>query len=196
MKKRKGRKYKGYDSGLPKCLNIEYFVEEIKLSQRESSFYSYSRVFPLILNYWRTAIDGNFLNRLQTINWQAILQRLIISDESRQFSLLENIVAIARYGLFLSLRQKYPYIKMIPNQEIDLVLHAHIADIYQFRLDSQNLFGTDLNHMTEVGKGGEAERQKWLQNFSYTHKIFEQNFGSGAMGSDVAACCEILLGFA
>ncbi|NJO30281.1 MAG: hypothetical protein HC874_24155 [Richelia sp. SL_2_1] len=177
MKKRKGRKYKGYDSGLPKCLNIEYFVEEIKLSQRESSFYSYSRVFPLILNYWRTAIDGNFLNRLQTINWQAILQRLIISDESRQFSLLENIVAIARYGLFLSLRQKYPYIKMIPNQEIDLVLHAHIADIYQFRLDSQNLFGTDLNHMTEVGKGGEAERQNGykisLILTKYSSKILE-----------------------
>ncbi|MEB3218993.1 MAG: hypothetical protein VKN72_22535 [Nostocales cyanobacterium 94392] len=204
MKKLEDRKYKaermqhtkGYDLDLPKCLKSEYFVREIKRSQKESSLYFDSGVFPLMLDYWQAVIDVNFLNRLKTINWQAIFQKLINSDESQQLSVLQNIVAIARYGLFLSLRQKYPYIKMIPNQEIDLVLHAHIADTYQFRLDSQNLFGTDLNHMTEVGKGGEVERQKWLQNFSYTHKIFEQNFGSGAMGSDVAACCEILLDFA
>lgn len=150
----------------------------------------------LMLNDRQINTDVDFFNRLKTINWQAIIQRLKNYRESQQFSFEQLIDAIARYGLFLYLIQKYPYIKMVPNQEIDMVLHAHIVDIYQFRLDCQNLFGTYLNHITEVGKGGEAERHRWLQNFSYTQKIFEQNLGIGAMGSHNPACCEILLDFA
>lgn len=150
----------------------------------------------LPLNYWQAVIDPTFFAQMKAIDWQAIFLRLINSGKSREFTLTQTINAIMQYGMFLSLIQKYPYMRMVPNQEIDAVLHAHIADAYQFEKDCKNLFNANLRHLTEVGIRGEVERQEWLFNFSHTHKLFKQNFGYGAMGSPIPACCEILLNFA
>ncbi|MBD2775242.1 hypothetical protein [Iningainema tapete] len=137
--------------------------------------------------------NQTFFAQLKVIDWQTIFLRLMSSDEGQKFTLMQAAIAIRRYGLFLFLLQKYPHLKMVPNQEIDAVLHAHIANAHQFQEDCQNLFNVCLKHVPEVGLGGEVEQQEWLLTFAHTQTLFEQNFGQGAMGSSVAACCEILL---
>ncbi|MBH8555380.1 hypothetical protein I8751_24145 [Nostocaceae cyanobacterium CENA357] len=108
-------------------------------------------------------------------------------------SVIQALLAIQQYRRLLFLIQKYPYIRMVPNQEIDTVLHAHIANIHQFEEDCQNLFSVYLQHVPNFGVTGEAERLEWQLAFAQTQKLFELNFGQGAMGNSPAACCEILL---
>ena len=146
----------------------------------------------LAVNYWQGIVDNTFCEQLKLIDWQTIFLRLMSSDEGQKLTFMEASLAIWRYGLFLSLIQKYPYVRMVPNQEIDTVLHVHIANAYQFQEDCQNLFNVCLEHISEVGLRGEVERQEWLLAFTRTQTLFEQNFGRGAMGNSVAACCEIL----
>lgn len=149
----------------------------------------------LPVNSWQSIVDQTFFEKLKVVDWQAIFLRLMSSNEDLKFTVRQASQAILRYGLFLSLIQKSPHLKMVPNQEIDAVLHAHTADTHQFKKDCQNLFSLCLTHVPEVGIRGEAERQEWLLTFARTHQLFEQNFGQGAMGSSVAACCEILFYF-
>ncbi|MBD2776442.1 hypothetical protein [Iningainema tapete] len=149
----------------------------------------------LPVNYWQLIVGKPFFEQLKVVDWQSIFLRLIRSEEGKKFTLTQNVLAIRRYGLFLFLLQKYPNLKMVPNQEIDAVLHAHMADSHQFQEDCQNLFSVCFTHVPEVGLRGEVERQEWLLAFAHTQTLLEQNFGQGAMGSSVAACCEILLNF-
>ncbi|MDF5721411.1 MAG: hypothetical protein PUP91_13220 [Rhizonema sp. PD37] len=133
-----------------------------------------------------------FFQKLKVVDWQAIFLRLTSSHERHKFTLTQNVLVIRQYRLFLFLLHEYPSLKMVPNQDIDAVLHAHTADVSQFEKDCENLFGVFLQHIPEVGRK-EAERKEWLLTFARTQTLFEQNFGQGAMGSSVAACCEILL---
>lgn len=181
----------GYDLQPLECIKTNSYFTEIKRSQNESLMYF--SISDFVSNYWQTCVDMDFFDRLRTIDWQAIFYRTINSDESQHLTLIQIITAIAKYGLFLSLIHRYQYMKVVPTQELDLVLHAHMLDTYKFKIDCQTLFGTRLNHIAGVGRG-EAERQEWLKNFSYTCYLFEQNFGKGTMDNSIAACCEILLG--
>ncbi|MUG96963.1 hypothetical protein F7734_33350 [Scytonema sp. UIC 10036] len=149
----------------------------------------------LFITFWQDTIDRIFFEKLKSIDWQAIFLRLLQCDEGQNLSVLQAIFAIQQYGLFLFLIQKYPYIRMVPNQEIDAVLHAHIANTHQFEKDCQTLFNVCLKHIPEFGVRGEAERLEWQSAFAQTQKLFELNFGQGTMSNSPAACCEILLNF-
>lgn len=127
------------------------------------------------------------------IDIQAIFQRLIESKEGQELAIKQALCSIQQYGLLLYLIKKYPYARIVPNQEIDAVLHAHMADINQFEKDCQNLFGVYILHIPEFGMRGEIERLEWQLTFAQTQELFELNFGQGTMGSSPAACCEILL---
>ncbi|WP_392476365.1 hypothetical protein [Nostoc sp. C110] len=142
---------------------------------------------------WEYIVEQSFLNKLKSIEWQEIFMRLIKSEQGPSLSVKEALFAIRQYGLFLFLIQKYPDARMVPNQEIDAVLHAHRANIHQFEKDCQNLFSVCLKHIPEFGVRGEAERLEWQLAFAQTQKLFELNFGQGTMGISAAACCEILL---
>lgn len=146
------------------------------------------------MNNWQYIADQTFLNKLMFIDWQAIFLRLISSNEGREFTLSQAILAIEQYGLLLYLISKYPHKKMVPNEEVDVVLHAHIANTEQFEKDCINLFDTKLVHVPEVGVRAE-ERQDWLLTFAQTHLLFKRNFGQDTMGSSIPACCELLLSF-
>lgn len=143
---------------------------------------------------WQYIADKTFLNKLMFIDWQAIFLRLISSNEGKKLTLSQAIVAIEQYGLLLYLISKYPHKKMVPNEEVDVVLHAHIANTEQFEKDCINLFDTKLVHVPEVGVRAE-EQQDWLLTFAQTHLLFKRNFGQDAMGSSIPACCELLLSF-
>lgn len=152
------------------------------------------QTFPIIS--WQYIVEPSFFDKLKSIEWQAIFMILIKSKAGENMSVIQALFAIRQYGLFLFLIQKYPYLRMVPNQEIDAVLHAHIANIHQFEKDCQSLFSICLKHVPEFGVREEAERLEWQLAFTQTQKLFELNFGQGTMGRSAAACCEILLNFA
>ncbi|TWH42755.1 hypothetical protein CAL7102_06431 [Dulcicalothrix desertica PCC 7102] len=143
---------------------------------------------------WQYIADQTFINKLMFIDWQAIFLRLVSSNEGSKFTLSQAILAIEQYGLLLHLISKYPHKKMIPNEEMDVVLHAHIANTEQFEKDCINLFETKLVHVAEVGTKAEG-RQEWLLAFAQTHSLFQRNFGQDAIASSIPACCELLLRF-
>jgi hypothetical protein len=142
---------------------------------------------------WKDIIEPDFFEQLNLIDWQAIFIILFKCHRNHQFSLTQTLVAIRQYGLFLFLIKKHPYVRMVPNQEIDVVLHAHLANIHQFETDCQNLFGVCIKHIPEFGIGKDSEQLEWQLAFTQTQKLFELNFGQGSMGKSTAACCEILL---
>ncbi|NEP57059.1 MAG: hypothetical protein F6K31_08545 [Symploca sp. SIO2G7] len=145
-----------------------------------------------IIHHKLPAVDRVFLNKLQIIDWLAIIHNLLSSDESREFTFAQAVLAILRYQLFLFLVRKYPQMRMVPSQEIDAVLHAHIATAQNYQEECQYLFDASLVHSPGLGTRGEADRQEWLLAFAQTRKLFEHNFGQGTMGYSVAACCEVL----
>ncbi|BDA72785.1 hypothetical protein CAL7716_069510 [Calothrix sp. PCC 7716] len=148
----------------------------------------------LLIANWELIADKAFINKLLEIDWQAIFLKLIMSEKCLCLNAHQAILTIYKYGLFLYLISKYPDKKMVPNQEIDAALHAHITNHDKFEKDCINLFNNKLVHVPEVGINPE-ERQEWLLTFSETQKLFERNFGQDAMGSSTAACCELLLSF-
>lgn len=133
------------------------------------------------------------VDKNHSIDWYAILQHLLSSDKGRDFTLAQAALAIWRYWLFLLLAQKYPRVPMVPNQEIDAVLHAHIATARQnWEDDCQKLLGVSFVHSPGLGTRGEVDRQEWLLAFAHTQELFEEHFGQGAMGNYTPACCQIL----
>jgi hypothetical protein len=144
------------------------------------------------MNNWQYIADQTFINKLLSIDWQAIYLSLINSHQASKWSFQQAIVAIEQYGLLLYLISKYPHKKMVPNVEVDVVLHTHIANTNQFEKDCINLFETQLIHVPEVGIRAEG-RQEWLVAFAHTQQLFERNFRQDIMGSSIPACCELLL---
>ncbi len=145
-----------------------------------------------IIHHKLSGVDLVFLNKLQIIDWLAIVHNLLGSDKGREFTLAQAVIAILRYQLFLFLVRKYANMRLVPSKEIDAVLHVHIATNQQYKEECQYLFGTSLVHSPGLGTRGEVDRQEWLVAFAQTRELFEYNFGQGAMGHSVAACCEVL----
>jgi hypothetical protein len=146
-----------------------------------------------MMSYKRLAVDYSFLKKLQTLDWQTIRYHLLNSDEGRDFTPAQAARAIWKYGLFLFLAKQYPNMRLVPTEEIDAVLHAHIATDRQYQDDCQTLFGGAVHHSAELGTRG--DRAEWLEAFDRTKQLFEKTFGRGAMGHSAPAACDILLAF-
>lgn len=146
-----------------------------------------------MMSYKQLAVGYSFLKKLQTLDWQTIRYHLLNSDEGRDFTKGQVARAIWQYGLFLFLAQQYPGMRLVPTEEIDAVLHAHIATDRQYQDDCQTLFGGFVHHCAGLGTRG--DRTEWLQSFARTKQLFEKTFGRGAMGHCAPAACDILLAF-
>ena len=146
-----------------------------------------------MMSYKQLAVDYSFLKKLQTLDWQTIRYHLLNSDEGRDFTPAQAARAIWQYGLFLFLAQQYPGMRLVPTEEIDAVLHAHIATHQQYQDDCQTLLGGCVHH--SAGRGTRGDRAEWLEAFDRTKKLFEKTFGRGAMGHSAPAACDILLAF-
>ena len=133
-----------------------------------------------MMSYKQLAVDYSFLKKLQTLDWQTIRYHLLNSDEGRDFTRVQVARAIWQYGLFLFLAQQYPGMRLVPTEEIDAVLHAHIATNRQYQDDCQTLFGGSVHH--SAGLGTRGDRAEWLEAFDRTKQLFEITFGRGAMG--------------
>lgn len=139
------------------------------------------------------SVDSNSPPRLKFLDWLRILMSIIQAKQNQKVSIIPALLAIKKYGLFLILLQRYPHIRIVPTQEIDAVLHAHMANMNQFEKDCQKLFNLSLHHIPEFGLRGENERLEWQVIFTQTQELFERNFGKGSLGNSPPACCEILL---
>ena len=146
-----------------------------------------------MMSYKQMAVDYSFLKKLQTIDWQTIRYHLLNSNEGRDFTRAQAARAIWQYGLFLFVAQQYPSMRLVPTEEIDAVLHAHIATARQYQDDCQTLFGGCVHH--SAGLGTRGDRAEWLEAFDRTKQLFEKTFGRGAMGHSAPAACDILLAF-
>lgn len=145
-----------------------------------------------MMSYKQLAVDYSFLKKLQTLDWQTIRHHLLNSDEGRDLTRAQAARAIWQYGLFLFLARQYPGMRLVPTEEIDAVLHAHIAT-GQYQDDCQTLFGGCVHH--SAGLGTRGDRAEWLEAFDRTKQLFEKTFGRGAMGYSTPAACDILLAF-
>lgn len=138
-------------------------------------------------------LESNSQQRFKFIDWLRIFLSVIKARKIQKLSIIPTLLAIRKYGLFLLLLQRYPHIRIVPNREIDAVLHAHMANMNQFEKDCQKLFNRSLCHIPEFGLRGENERLEWQVIFTQTQELFERNFGKGSLGNSPPACCEILL---
>ncbi|WP_341526024.1 hypothetical protein WKK05_26150 [Nostoc sp. UHCC 0302] len=157
--------------------------------------YKLNYIQALSVNSWQDTIEETFLENLKKVDFQAIFLRLTKSHKGKYLSVEEALFSLQKYGLFLFLIQKYQFKRMVPNQEIDAVLHAHLSNGHQFERECQHLFSASLKHLPEFGVRGEDERLEWQSAFAKTQELFELNYGEGTMGCSAAACCEILLSF-
>jgi hypothetical protein len=115
-------------------------------------------------------------------NWLTVVNRLIKLDK-QPFTLWQAIFAIRQSLRFLMLVVQYPEACLVPNKEIDAVIHI---------LEQNSLFNRYFDHQPGLGTRGEADRRAWLQAFSSTRELFERHFGAGSMGNVQPGACQVV----
>lgn len=127
----------------------------------------------------------NYLKLTQLLvgtNWFSVATRLVNSDE-QPFTMQQAFMAIHQCLRFLTLVVQYPDACLVPNKEIDAVIHI---------LEQNCLFNRYFDHQPGLGTRGEADRQAWLQAFDSTCELFEQHFGLGSMGNVQPGSCQVV----
>lgn len=117
---------------------------------------------------------------LVRIDWFAVVTGLT-NAEQQPFTLRQSVMAIRQCIRFLALVFQYPEVCLVPNKEIDAVIHI---------LEQQLWFNRYFDHQPGLGTRGEADCQRWLQAFELTRQLFERHFGLGSMGKAQPARCE------
>lgn len=116
---------------------------------------------------------AQFSQRLEQIDWSPIAQ-LIAQTEGWSDRQLEQ--AMVRYQQFLFLVQHYPDQELVPDQETDLVLHAHFS-MDRYSQDCQTLFGAALSHNDGFGgTDSEENYRSWMTLFNRTKELIQQQF--------------------
>lgn len=95
------------------------------------------------------------------------------------------------YRRFLSLKQVYPGVSLVPSKQVDQVWHAHILDTHAYREDCNKLFGRFIDHYPYFGIYGKEDNQALQESFDVTKSLYERHFGPYPKGDDaVASRCE------
>jgi hypothetical protein len=130
-----------------------------------------------------------FSYKLEQVDLDPVAQRL---SQTEGWTNQQLEQAMVRYQQFLFLVQHYPDQKLVPDQETDLVLHAHL-DTPQYTQNCQTLFGTELIHENGFGTRGEADRLSWLERFNRTKELIKQHFNWSKLDMLKPAYCVIQL---
>lgn len=126
-------------------------------------------------------IPHDFLQKFRLINWNAIKHRL----SSQGVQIDQSCILLYGMFLFLGVQSQEP---LVPNQAIDLILHAHIHNVEQYETDLENL---GVAFRAHVGAKDERDRQRLLVNFGRTKTLFQKMFGDEGgelLGEDPADC--------
>ncbi|GAA5525298.1 hypothetical protein Maes01_01864 [Microbulbifer aestuariivivens] len=81
------------------------------------------------------------------------------------------------YRRFLTLKQMYPGVSLVPSKLVDQVWHAHILDTRAYREDCNTVFGRFIDHYPYFGIYGEDDQQALQDNFEQTIELYERHFG-------------------
>jgi hypothetical protein len=128
---------------------------------------------------------NEFVANLSCVNFEEIVQ--VLKNQGWQQDRIHK--ALARYKNFLFLLSQQPEQALIPNFEIDQILHIHIELGEQFVDDCHHLLGGTILHEADFGTRDEAERCMWLSAFKQTTALFDAAFGFGSMGRFEPAFC-------
>jgi hypothetical protein len=128
---------------------------------------------------------NDFVAKLSCVNFAAIVQ--VLKNQGWKQDRIHK--ALARYGNFLFLLSQQPEQALIPDVEVDHLLHIHMESEAQFVDDCQFLLGGAIDHQAGFGARDEAERRTLLNAFKQTTALFNALFGFGAMGRFEPAFC-------
>jgi hypothetical protein len=93
--------------------------------------------------------------------------------------------ASEEYLRFLTLRQKNPLVSLVPNEQVDVVWHAHILNTEQYHADCDYLFGRYLHHVPHLEDNVSEENE---QGYIETQRLFQDEFGEPMLVSQSARC--------
>jgi hypothetical protein len=82
-----------------------------------------------------------------------------------------------KYKMWLFLKRKYENELVPPSRDIDVFWHAHILDTHAYFRDTAAIFGKYLHHYPYFGLRGKADRQKLVNAFENTKRLFREEYG-------------------
>jgi hypothetical protein len=138
--------------------------------------------------------NATFLQKLKHINLEPVVKKLMCSRSGHGWEAKKTKVAVNRYCMFLYVSHLYPYVQLVPTEEIDKVWHTHILiDTLNYIQDCQYLFGYILHHRASSALIDAVEQQNQNIAFATTQRLFEQIFGTGILVDNTqSAPCMVL----
>ena len=96
---------------------------------------------------------------LERIAWK-------VSRDPYRLQMSENDIsrAVHQYRRFLSLKIRYPKVRLVPTEDIDLIWHTHILDTANYLSDCERLFGASFTTTRISGSWGARRTKKWKRN--------------------------------
>jgi len=130
------------------------------------------------------------VSAVKTLDLGRLKHKMTESSEA-EISEQEWDKAEVEYRRFLTLKQIYPGVSLVPSKQVDQVWHAHILDTRAYREDCSKLFGRFIDHYPYFGIYGEEDCQALQNAFEVTVSLYEGHFGTYPKRDDaVATRCE------
>lgn len=82
------------------------------------------------------------------------------------------------YRRFLTLKQLYPGVSLVPSKHVDQIWHAHILDTRAYREDCNAVFGRFIDHYPYFGIYGDDDFRALNAAFNETVALYESHFGA------------------
>lgn len=111
-----------------------------------------------------------FKAKVEKIDFNSVRQSLFLHQKWTQIKLEQEI---HRYKHLLFVLKQYPQEPVVPDRNLDQVVHAHIATGKQYVDDCQMLFHRQLEHEQGFGTRG-TDRLNWQQTFHQTQTRLAQ----------------------
>ena len=120
---------------------------------------------------------------LERIAWK-------VSRDPYRPQMSENDIsrAVHQYRRFLSLKIRYPKVRLVPTEDIDLIWHTHILDTANYLSDCERLFGGFLHHYPNFGELGGQEDQEMEEEFRGTSDLWMREYGEELETPEVLRC--------
>lgn len=137
-----------------------------------------------------SSVNSNLLtDDVSELNFQRLKHKLTQTTEA-EMTVEQWDAGELEYRRFLSLKQWYPGISLVPSKLVDKIWHAHILDTRAYREDCNNVFGRFIDHYPYFGIYGEDDYQALQHSFTQTIALYERHFGDYPKETTVSRCEE------
>jgi hypothetical protein len=83
---------------------------------------------------------------------------------------------LTAYRRFLALVLAYPHLALVPSQDADDALHAHIMDTELYMEHTKALFGQVMHHWPYLGRLDEEDKKRLERQGEVTRELFATHF--------------------